>query len=391
MKSLTMLNQERILTGDHFQSGNEAIGEGALAAGLNGYFGYPITPSTSIMEHIAKRLPYIEGHNVFLQCEDEIASITAVIGCSWTRQKSMTVTSGPGFSLMQEGIGLGSFTETPLVLVNVMRGGPSTGLPTFPAQQELMQAHFGSHGDYYIPTFAPSSVQECFDLTVEAFNTAEALRTPVFVLSDQVLSTLKERYTIPDKTEFEIVNRSKIGEGEIKWKNERISSNLVPPMNCFGEETKSFSTGLSHDETGHIDLSSNTYDKLLTRLKAKIKSYEHLLPQPEKYKTDDAELIIIAYGSTSRSAKLAIQNARKEGMKVGLFRPRTIWPFPQSQMNETIGDTAVLTVEMSKGQLIWPVERFLKREVHHLAYARGSIPPPSLIKKKIEGIIKEEL
>ncbi|MHA2028848.1 MAG: hypothetical protein ACW99Q_05615, partial [Candidatus Kariarchaeaceae archaeon] len=219
----------------------------------------------------------------------------------------------------------------------------------------------------------------------------EALRTPVFIQSDQVLSTLKERYNVPNKSKLEIVNRSKIGDAEIKWKNETISSTLVPPMNCFGEETKGFSTGLSHDETGHVDLSPDTYEKLVNRLEAKILNYEHLLPQPEKYRIDDAELVIIAYGSTARSAKLAINNARKEGLKVGLFRPRTLWPFPKSQMNEAISSIPVLAIEMSKGQLIWPVERFLRREVFHLGYARGAIPPPSLIKTKIETIIKEDL
>ncbi|MCE7736201.1 MAG: 2-oxoacid:acceptor oxidoreductase subunit alpha [Candidatus Heimdallarchaeota archaeon] len=389
MKVLPILAQERVLTGDHFQSGNVAAAEGALAAGLQGYYGYPITPSTSVMEHVAKRLPHVEGHTAFLQCEDEIASITALIGSSWTRQKSMTATSGPGFSLMQEGIGLGSFTETPLVLVNVMRGGPSTGLPTFPAQGEIMQSHFGSHGDYLIPTFVPNSVQECFDLTVEAFNTAEALRTPVFVQSDQVLSTLKERYTIPASSDMEIIHRA-VPEGEpLKWKKEIISSDLVPPMNCFGEEKKAFSTGLSHDETGHVDLTPHAYKKLVTRLDKKIKTYQHLLPQSEKYETDDAEMIIIAYGSTARSAKRAINIAREDGTKVGLYRLRTIWPFPVEDMIKTIGNRPVLVVEMSKGQLIWPVERYLRKEVSHLAEYFGSIPPPSMILNKIKSSMEE--
>ncbi len=384
MKTLTMAPQKRLLSGDHFQSGNMSAAEGALAGGLQGYYGYPITPSTSVMEHIAKRLPHLEGHTAFLQCEDEIASITATIGSSWTRQKSMTATSGPGFSLMQEGIGLASFTETPLVLVNVMRGGPSTGLPTFPAQGELMQSHFGSHGDYLIPTFVPSSVQECFDLTVEAFNAAEVLRTPVFVQSDQVLSTLKERYTIPASSNMEIINRAVPDGDKIKWKGETISSILVPPMNCFGEEKKAFSTGLSHDDTGHVDLTPGTYKNLVTRLDEKIRTYQHLLPQSEKYEIDDAELIIIAYGSTARSAKRAINLARADGKKVGLYRLKTMWPFPAEDMRKTIGDRPVLVVEMSKGQLIWPVERFLRKEVSHLAEYYGSIPPPSMIVKKIK-------
>ncbi len=379
--------QKRVLSGRHFESGNVALAEAAIAAGLHGYFGYPITPSSSLMEHVASRLPYVENPGRFLQCEDEIASITAVIGCSWTRKKAMTATSGPGFSLMQEGIGLAVMTETPLVLVNVMRGGPSTGLPTFPGQQELMQAHFGSHGDYLIPTVAPSSVQECFDLGVEAFNISEALRTPVIVLSDQVLSSLKERFIIPPAEFLGIVERASNGH-PVTWKGETISPELVPPMNCFGEEKKAFSTGLVHDETGHVNLTADTNEKLLERLHRKIEYYHHLLPQPEYYKTSDADLVVVAYGSTARSAKMAIHWARREGLKVGLFRLRTIWPFPTSELREVATDKEVLVVEMSRGQLIWPVERYLHREVHHLPYLRGEIPPPTKILDKIKQILE---
>ncbi len=379
----TELQQEsRIQAGSHFESGNVAIAEGGIAAGLHGYFGYPITPSSTVMEHMAKRLPKVGG--AFLQAEDELASIVATIGCSWTRRKVMTATSGPGFSLMQEGIGLAAFTETPLVLANIMRGGPSTGLPTFPGQQELMQAHFGSHGDYLIPTFAPSSVQECFDLTVEAFNASEALRTPVFVLSDQVLSTLKERFVIPEN--LEVIERAVPGEKPIIWKGETISSTLVPPMNCFGEEQKAFATGLSHDSSGHVDLSADTYESLMNRLRDKIISYQHLFPQPEKYMVEDADIVVVAYGSTARSAKHAINLARREGINAGMFRLRTIWPFPQDELRETTEGKEVLVVEMSQGQLIWPVERFLRREVDHLPYYRGEIPPPSMILKQLKKI-----
>ncbi len=378
--------QKRILSGRHFDSGNVALAEAAISAGLHGYFGYPITPSSSLMERIAARLPYVENPGRFLQCEDEIASITAVIGCSWTRKKAMTATSGPGFSLMQEGIGLAVITETPLVLVNVMRGGPSTGLPTFPGQQELMQSHFGSHGDYIIPTLAPSSVQECFDLGLEAFNISEALRTPVIVLSDQVLSALKERFIIPSADDIEIINRASNGH-QVTWKGETISSELVPPMNCFGEEKKAFSTGLVHDDTGHVNLTADTYEQLLGRLHQKIESYQHLLPKPELHENDDADLIVVAYGSTARAVKMAIQWARRDGLKVGLFRPRTIWPFPIDDLRRTTADKEVLVVEMSNGQLIWPVERYLHRKVHHLPYLRGEIPPPSIILDKIKSVL----
>lgn len=385
MQDLEIVKEDRILTGRHMDSGNISAAEGAIAAGVHGYFGYPITPSSSLMEHIVQRLPNVEDKGVFLQAEDEIAGITAVIGCSWTRRKAMTSTSGPGFSLMQEGIGLAAFTETPLVLINVMRGGPSTGLPTFPQQQELMQSHYGSHGDYIIPTIAPASVQECFDLSFEAFNIAEALRTPVFVLSDEVLSTLKERYIIPTKDKLEIVNRGYPDGPDVVWKGEVISKTLVPHMNCFGEEKKAFATGLSHDETGHVNLHADVYEGLINRLFSKIDTYQHLLPQAEKFMTNDAEIIVIAYGSTSRSVKQAVILARNENIKVGLYRLRTIWPFPIEELKQVCNGKRVIVVEMSRGQLIWPVERYLLRKVEHIGFTRGVIPPPSLIIKQIKG------
>ncbi|MCY3413504.1 MAG: 2-oxoacid:acceptor oxidoreductase subunit alpha [Candidatus Heimdallarchaeota archaeon] len=381
------MSEDRILTGTHIMSGNQAIAEGALSAGLQGYFGYPITPSTSIMEHVVKRMAKIEDRIAFVQMEDEIASISAVIGCSWTRRKAMSATSGPGFSLMQEGIGLASFTETPLVLVNVMRGGPSTGLPTFPGQQEVMQAHFGSHGDYIIPTLVPSSIQECYDFTIEAFNIAEALRTPVFILSDQILSTLKEKLVIPDKNELEIIDRAGPTTPAVIYKGLEISSFLVPPHNAFGEDLKSFGTGLAHDATGHVDLSADNYELLQARLFNKINKHAHLFPQPKTYNIDDADLVLIAFGSTARACRRAAILAQKEGLKVGVFVIKTLWPFPEEQIRELVGSKAVLVVEMSKGQLIWPVERYLRREVHHLAHVRGQIPHPSLILDRSRQIL----
>lgn len=378
------MSEPRVLTGEHLISGNEAIAEGALAAGLQGYFGYPITPSTSIMEHIIKRIKKIDERIAFVQMEDEIASITAVTGCSWTRKKSMTVTSGPGFSLMQEGIGLAGFTETPLVLANVMRGGPSTGLPTFPGQQETMQAHFGSHGDYLIPTLVPSSIQECFDFTIEAFNIAEALRTPVFILSDQIISVLKERLVIPEEEKIELVSRSSPANPKIFWKGEEISDELVPPHNTFGEDKKSFSTGLSHDATGHVDLSADNYENLINRLHDKITTYEHLMPQPQLYENEDAELLLVAFGSSARACRRAMVLARKQGFKVGVFKINTLWPFPKKQLFKASEGKKVMVVEMSKGQLIWPVERFLHKHVDHVAHIRGQIPHPSMILERIK-------
>ena len=377
--------KNRINPGRHFDSGNMALAEGAICSGLKGYYGYPITPSTTIMEHIVKRFRALEDPGYFLQCEDEIASVTALIGCSWTRNKAMTATSGPGFSLMQEGIGLAVITETPLVIANVMRGGPSTGLPTFPAQQELMQAHFGSHGDYIIPTFAPWSVQECFDMAVEAFNTSEALRTPSIILSDQAISTLKEKFVIPE--ELEVIDRASV-DHSVVWKGEEISTELVQPMNCFGEEKKAFSTGLAHDDTGHVDLSADNYEKMMKRLFKKITSHSHLFPEIKQYQTEDADLIIISYGFTARSSLQAVETLRNQGMKVGLCRLTTLWPFPADELKEITNGKEILVVEASKGQLIWPVERYLLKKAHHLAYLRGSIPPPNVISLKAKKILK---
>ncbi len=381
------MSEPRILTGEHLISGNEAVAEGALAAGLQGYFGYPITPSTSIMERVIKRIQKIDDRISFVQMEDEIASITAVAGCSWTRKKAMTATSGPGFSLMQEGIGLAGFTETPLVLVNVMRGGPSTGLPTFPGQQETMQAHFGSHGDYLIPTLVPSSIQECFDFTIEAFNIAEALRTPVFVLSDQIISVLKERLIIPEADEIEIVNRASPSNPKITFKGEEIDVDFVPPHNAFGEHEKSFATGLSHDPSGHVDLSADNYEQLIDRLHNKIMKYQHLMPQPDLFNIDDAEIVLVAFGSTARACRRAMILARKEGLKVGTFKINTLWPFPKEQIEKVEQGRKILVVEMSRGQLIWPVERYVHKHVHHLAYYRGQIPTPSIILDKIRKVL----
>ena len=372
--------------GPQLTNGNYAVVEGALYAGVHSYFGYPITPSSTIMEALAKRLPKAPVNpGVFLQCEDEIASITACIGGSWTRHKVMTATSGPGFSLMQEGIGLASFTETPLVLINVMRGGPSTGLPSYPGQQDIMQAHYGSHGDYLIPTLVPYSVQENFDFTVEAFNISEALRTPAFVFSDQILSTLNERLVVPLPGELEVIERAHPDGDPLVWKGETISPSLVPPMNCFGESKKAFCTGLSHDENGQPNLSADNYTKLLDRQRAKIETYAHLFPQPEEFRTEDAEVLLIAYGISARSAKRAVNVLRKQGIKAGLFRIRTMWPFPDKQLMKVAKDIdRIVVVELSTGQLILPVEHTLLRRVEHIPYYTGKAVPPSLIIDRIK-------
>ena len=370
-------------------NGNSAIVEGALYSGLDSFFGYPITPSSTIMEALAMKLPDVQG-GAFLQCEDEIASITACIGGSWTRKKTMTATSGPGFSLMQEGIGLASFTETPLVLAMVMRGGPSTGLPTYPAQQEIMQTHFGSHGDYLIPTIAPGYVQECFTFTVAAFNISEALRTPAFLLSDQALSTLIESVILPSPGSLEVINRANAeNTTQVIWQGESIDSELVPPMNCFGETGKSFSTGLSHQMDGQPNLSQDVYVELLTRLREKILRYRHLFPQPELFNVEGAKVLLVTIGTVGRSAKSAAVSLTSKGIPTGVFRVTTLWPFPEDELNAVCKNIKnIVVVELSQGQLIWPVERYIRRKVIHIPYFTGRLIPPKVIVEKIVNIEK---
>ncbi|MFX0093090.1 MAG: 2-oxoacid:acceptor oxidoreductase subunit alpha [Candidatus Hodarchaeota archaeon] len=342
---------QRVLTGSHFQNGNWACFEGAMAAGLTSFYGYPITPSSEILEYASNRLkPFGDA---FRQLEDEIASIIACIGASWAGGKAMTATSGPGFSLMQEGIGLASFTETPLMITNSQRAGPSTGIPTAVAQGDIMQCAFGSHGDYMNVTIAPASVQECFDLTVDGFNISERLRVPVIMLLDQSVSASYEKIEIPPAEKIEIYNRPKTPTEAL--------SDLVPPMPCFGEGKNAFSTGLSHDRYGLPSMDPDNYDSLIKRLFRKVISHEEILPEPITVLTDDAETLLVAIGSVARVAEEAVLYARSKGDKIGLFRLRTIWPFPYKTFNRLLSHSSierVVVIEMNMGQLFYPVKTF---------------------------------
>lgn len=358
----------RVRTGTHFQTGNWAVAEGALAAGLTNYYGYPITPSTEIAEFLARRLPDIGGS--FWQMEDEIASITACIGSSWAGGRTMTATSGPGFSLMMEGLGLAAMTETPLVLVNAMRIGPSTGIPTAPAQGDLMQARFGSHGDILIPVLAPFSVQECFEMTLQAFNISEIMRTPVILLLDQVLSSVHERIEIPQSEKVaQIICDRKTATG-------KLSSDIVLPMKSFGSGERIFGSGLTHTDQGTPELTEATHQALIKRLFKKIGAGKQWLPSPELILCDDADTIVVAYGSQARPAHDAILAAREQGIAAGLMRLRTCWPFPRKslkQLSEEI--TTIVVPELSMGQLIWPVERFVDKNtsIVHLPKIGGQV------------------
>jgi len=346
-----------ILTGSYFTLGDIACAEGALAAGCRFFAGYPITPATEIAEHISRRLPEVGG--VFVQMEDEIASMAAIIGASYGGIKSMTATSGPGFSLMQENIGLAVMTETPCVVVDVMRAGPSTGQPTKTGQQDVMQAKWGSHGDYEIIALAPSSVQEMFDLTIEAFNLSETYRCPAFVMTDEIIGHLMERLTIPEPEKIHLATRKHPVPSASGYLPFRAGEDLVPEMAVFGEGYRFYATGLTHDETGHPQTdSAEAHAKLVRRLCDKIRNNVDKICKVERVFLDDADICVIAYGSVARSALASVIEGRKKGLKIGLLRLITLWPFPD-QIVEQVAEqvSRIIVPEMNYGQLVREVER----------------------------------
>lgn len=378
-----------VLTGTHFMSGDLACAEGAIAAGCRFFGGYPITPATEISERMARRLPEVRG--VYIQMEDEIASIAAVIGASYTGKKAMTATSGPGFSLMQENIGFAVMTEAPLVIVNIMRGGPSTGQPTMPGQQDVMQAKWGSHGDYEIIALAPSSVQEMFNLTIECFNLAEAYRVPTILLADEIIGHMWERVVIPPLERIEIVNRKKPKVPPNKYYPFRPEEDFVPPMACFGEGYRFHATGLTHDEQGAPQtVSPEKQTELVTRLCDKIRKNADKIIRVEGVMLKDAEVAVIAYGIASRAALSAVRKAREEGIKAGLLRLITIWPFPEKQVAKIAKQVkAIVVPEMNCGQLVREVERVTKEASVHLVSKLGEEPhKPSEIVEAMKRSLK---
>jgi 2-oxoglutarate ferredoxin oxidoreductase subunit alpha len=361
------MEYEKVLTGVHFMSGNIACAEGAIAAGCRFFAGYPITPATEIAEHMAARMPKVGG--IYIQMEDEIASIAAVIGASYAGLKAMTATSGPGFSLMQENIGLAVMTETPCVIVDVMRGGPSTGQPTLPGQQDVMQARWGSHGDYEIIALAPSSVQEMFDLTVEAFNLAETYRVPTLLMADEVVAHMWEKVIIPPAEKVKVVNRRKPKTPPGKYMPFMPDEDLVPPMACFGEGYRFHATGLTHDEYGYPRTQdSDVQMKLVQRLCDKIRKNVDKIIRVRGEMLDDAEVVVVAYGIVARAALSAVRKAREQGIKAGLLRLITLWPFPERQVaNAAEKARAIIVPEMNCGQMVREVERAAKTTpVYHL-------------------------
>lgn len=350
---------DRVLTGTRFVHGDWACAEGAISAGCGYYAAYPITPATEIAERIAQRFPALGGK--FIQFEDEIGAIASVIGASFSGLKAMTATSGPGVSLMLENIGLAVMTEAPCVIVNVMRGGPSTGQPTMGAQGDVMQCRWGMHGDVETIALAPQSVQEMYDLTVEAFNLSEAYRTPVFLLSDANIGHLYERLTIPREEELTLVDRKRPTLPPSKYLPYRADESLVPPMASFGDGYRFYSTGLTHDEKGYPDMSVETQDKLVRRLCDKIRRNTDKITRIEALMTDDCEVLVVAYGIAARSAATAVKQARDRGLKAGLLRLVSLWPFPDKLLEKMAEDAkAVIVAEMNYGQLVREVERAVK-------------------------------
>ncbi len=336
--------------------GNEAIVEGALAAGCRFFAGYPITPATEISEVMSYRLPAVDG--TFIQMEDEIASLGAVIGASLAGVKSMTATSGPGFSLMQENLGFACAAEVPCVIVNVMRGGPSTGLPTMASQGDVMQARWGTHGDHPIIVLAASTTQECFTTTVRAFNLSEKYRTPVIVLADEIVGHTREKISLPRPEEVEVIDRIRPNMPPDWFIPYEDNSRGVPPMSVFGDGYRYHVTGLIHDVRGFPTERQDEITAFTNRIFRKITQHFSDIMQIEEEMTGDAEVLVIAYGSVSRSARRAVREARQRGVKAGLIQLVTLWPFPRQAVEPVLRRVrAVLVPELNMGQMSREVKR----------------------------------
>ncbi len=366
--------------------GNHACALAAVAAGCRFYAGYPITPSSEVAEKVAAELPAVGG--VFVQMEDEIGSMGAVIGASMGGAKAMTATSGPGFSLKQENLGYGAMTEVPCVVVNVMRGGPSTGMPTRPAQGDVMQARWGTHGDHPTIAIAPSSVKEVFDETVRAFNLAEALRTPVILLIDEVVGHLVETVTLPAASELDLVERKWADGPKNGFQPYAVTDDLVPPMPRPGDGYRTHTTGLTHDESGFPTQKPDKVTRAIARLLEKLERHRELIDSYETAQCDDADILVVAYGITGRAARKAVAAARENGIRAGLLRPVTLWPFPENALREVAaGARHVLVPEMNAGQLCFEVGRVCgASKVSQLNRFDGQAITPAQILERIEGL-----
>lgn len=364
-----------VLTGVHFIDGDHAACEGALAAGCRFVAGYPITPSTEIVERFAARIPTVGG--IFIQMEDELAASIAIQGAAWGGKKVLNVTSGPGLSLMMEHLGYAFITETPCVWVDVQRGGPSTGLPTGPAQADMMQVKFGSHGDFEVIALAPNSPQECFDFAIRAFNLTETWRVPVFLMMDEVVGHMTERVDIPPADQIEVVERkwTRKRPGEYKI-YETTVEDMVPEMVKAGDGYRIHVTGLTHDEKGYPNLTPAAQDKLVKRLVNKIRLNADQLVDVREDQVEGADVVVVSFGITSRVAMAAIEQARAKGVKVGSARLVITWPFPEKRMKEIARTAkAIIVPEMNMGQMSREVERAVAgaTKVVSLPHAGGTV------------------
>lgn len=378
-----------VLTGEHYLDGDHACAEGAMAVGCRFVAGYPITPSTEVVERMALRFPFIGG--VFIQMEDEMASMNAILGGAWAGKKTMTVTSGPGFSLMMENLGLGVMMEVPCVLVNVQRGGPSTGLPTMVGQADMMQARWGSHGDYEIIALSPASPQEAFDYVIEAFNLSEQYRVPVLFMMDECVGHMTEKVVIPPADQIDVLPRKITKLPPEKYLPYRADNGLVPDMIVAGEGYKIHTTGLTHDERGYPVMTAECQDVNVRRIVDKIRKNADKIIHIEETQTAGAEVIVMAYGITSRVAQPAVDKARKEGIKVGQIKLITVWPFPEKRVAELSRKIKAWVVpEINLGQMSLEVERCAggKARTIQVPHAGGWVHDPEDIYKAIREAVK---
>ena len=380
-----------VLTGKHFMSGDIAVAEGGLAAGCRFFAGYPITPATEVAERMSERLMKIEG-GIFIQMEDEIASMNALLGASWGGMKSMTSTSGPGISLMMENLGLGCMMEAPCVIANVQRGGPSTGLPTLVGQQDMMQARWGSHGDYEIIALCPSSPQECFDLTIEAFNLSEKYRVPVLLMTDETIGHMYEKVVIPEADKIKIINRPRPDPNKKTHLPYEVKNELgIPEMGFAGEGYKLHTTGLTHDERGYPAVDAETQHKLVPRLVNKIRNNADKICKYEEKNIDDADVVIFSYGCSARISEWAMHMAREKGIKAGFFRLIVAWPFPEKRIKEIAEKVkGIVVAEINLGQMVLEVERVVagKCKVALSPNAGGRVHEPEEILATVKEILK---
>lgn len=374
------------MTNVKLMQGNEACTLGALTAGMDFYAGYPITPSTEVAEMCAVELPKTGGR--FIQMEDEIGSIAAIIGAALTGRKAMTATSGPGFSLMQENIGYAALTEVPIVIINVQRVGPSTGMPTSPAQSDVMQARWGTHGDHPVVVLAPGNVKECFDLTIKAFNISEEYRVPVIVLTDEVIGHMREKVVLPDSGSVKIVNRRKPESRSGYKPYEADPDGGVPLMASFGEGYRYHVTGLFHDETGFPSNKGENAATSIKRLMRKVEKAEPLIRDYFTENTDDCDVLVVAFGSSAMSSLSAVRQARAKGIKAGLFRPKTIWPFPETVLDDLSKRVKrIIVPEMNMGQLVLEIQRIVgcRAPVESLTKVNGELFRPEEVLEAIMG------